>query len=64
MSITRDPLLTRPQAAEILGLQTQTLAKWSMTAKNLPVVRLGGRVRYKLSDVEQFVERSTVPAGQ
>ena len=53
-------LLTRKQTAELLGLKPQTLAKWSMTGKNLPVIRLGNRsTRYAYADVIAFIERST-----
>ena len=63
MSIGEDKLLTRPQAAEILGLRVQTLAKWAMTGKYLPVVKLGSAARYRMADVQAYIERSTVPAS-
>jgi len=44
----------------MLGLAPQTLAKWAMTGKNLPVVKLGNRTaRYLLSDVISFISIST-----
>lgn len=53
-------LCTRKEAATILGLEPQTLAKWAMTGKNLPVVRLGNRtIRYFYNDIEAFIARST-----
>ena len=53
-------LLTRREAAKILGLAPQTLAKWSMTGKNLPIVKLGNRtVRYLYADVMSFIALST-----
>ena len=53
-------LLTRKQAAEMLGLAPQTLAKWAMTGKNLPVVKLGNRTaRYLYADVMSFIAIST-----
>ena len=53
-------LCTRKEAAALLGLAPQTLAKWSMTGKNLPVIRLGNRtVRYSRTDLEAFIERCT-----
>jgi len=54
-------LCTRKEAAAILGLEPQTLAKWAMTGRNLPVIRISGRaVRYNLADIEAFIERCTV----
>lgn len=43
----------------MLRMRPQTLAKWAMTNKNLPVIRLTKRaVRYRLSDVENFVKNA------
>ncbi len=51
--------LTRSEAAEILGLQPQTLAKWGMTGAGPKFLRLNARVvRYKLSDILVFLESS------
>ena len=53
-------LLTRREVAEMLGLAPQTLAKWAMTGKNLPVVKLGNRTaRYLYTDVMSFIAIST-----
>jgi hypothetical protein len=53
-------LLTRREAAEMLGLAPQTLAVWAMTGKNLPVVKLGNRTtRYLLTDIMSFIAIST-----
>jgi excisionase family DNA binding protein len=54
------PLLTRKQTAEKLNMSPRTLAKWAMTDKNLPVVRIGTRaVRYRQEDVEEFLRQNT-----
>lgn len=54
-----DPLLTRREAAQRLGLSPHTLAVWSCTGRvKIPEVRLGRSVRYRLSDVDAFVEAS------
>ena len=55
-------LLTRKEAADFLGLRTQTLAVWGMTGKHLPLVKVGRTVRYKLADLEKFIDRQTVGA--
>ena len=53
-------LINRKEAAASLGLAPQTLAKWAMTGKNLPVIRLGNRaVRYRRGDVEDFIKKCT-----
>ena len=53
-------LCTRKQAAALLGLAPQTLAKWSMTGRNLAVVRLSNRaVRYSREEIENFIRKNT-----
>ena len=53
-----DPLLTREQAADYLGIRPQMLASWHSTGRyQLRVVKVGTRARYKRSDLEKFVER-------
>ena len=55
-------LLTPSEAAEFLGLRTSTLACWRSNGqrKNTRLAwrRLGGRVRYRLDDLRQFVDQS------
>ena len=54
-------LLTREEAATILGLKPQTLAAWACRRKGgLSYVKVGSRVRYRLCDLTEFVERETV----
>lgn len=58
---TKPKLLTRNQAAEFLGVKSQTLAAWLTTKRyNLPIVKIGSRVLYKESDLIAFVESNTV----
>ena len=49
-------LLTTADAARLLGLQPQTLAKWRWAGTGPRFVRLGRRVMYNLRDLEAFVE--------
>jgi excisionase family DNA binding protein len=56
-------LLTRKQAAAYLGVKPQTLAVWVTTKRyNLPMVKVGSLVRYRLADLERFIESRTVGA--
>lgn len=49
-------LLSRKEAASMLGLQPQTLAKWHSTKRyTLPYIRVGRLVKYKVEDIEAFV---------
>lgn len=58
---TEDRLLTRKEAAALLGTTVDTLAVWACTHRyNLPFVKIGRLVKYKLSDLTAFIERRTV----
>ena len=52
-------LVTPRDASRILGVSIGTLAVWRSTGRrDLPYVKLGsnGRVKYRMSDLEKFVE--------
>jgi len=54
------PLLSEEQAATLLGLKRQTLAKWRVEGVGPPFVKVGGRsVRYKESDLIALIETRT-----
>jgi excisionase family DNA binding protein len=65
MSIKKH-LLTRKQAAEYLGLHSQTLAKWASTgSQQLRYLKIGNRTFYRQSDLDAWVksrERTQVEA--
>lgn len=55
-----DPLRSAPQAAEILGLATQTLAVWRSTGRyGLEFVKIGRRVMYRQSVLDAFIEANS-----
>ena len=54
-------LISRREAATLLGLQPQTLARWGMTGKHLPVVKLGATVRYRIGDVRRLIAEDSNP---
>ena len=56
-SIVAERLLTRPEAAGMLGLSVQTLANWHTLGKGPRSVLVGSRSRrYRLSDLLAYVE--------
>lgn len=60
----QDKLLSAGEAAAILGLKETTLAQFRWRGdKRLPWVKLGKTIRYKPSDIEAFIERSTIGKG-
>ena len=55
-----DKLLSRREAAEYLGIKAQTLATWTSAKRyRLPVVKVGRSVRYRVSDLEKWLEERT-----
>ena len=57
-------LLTRKEAAAYLGVKPQTLAAWHVTGRyNLPVVKVGRAVRYRVADLELWLAGRTVGAA-
>jgi len=64
-AVAQPELLTREQAAALLGVRVQTLACWAVSGKyDLPFVRIGRCVRYRRADLEAFIERRTVRQPQ
>ncbi len=60
---TEDRLVTAREAAGVLGLREQTLAAWRMTAKHLPYIKVGRTVKYRLSALEAYLDKQTVPSA-
>ena len=66
MTDTRAKPLTRPEAAEYLGVSPATLVEWAYRNKGPRYSKIGRHVRYRLADLEQFLDDNsrggTVPA--
>jgi predicted DNA-binding transcriptional regulator AlpA len=45
------------------GISTSTLAKWRMEKKNLKFSKVGKYVKYKVSDIEAWLEANSVEVG-
>ncbi|MDR0587283.1 MAG: helix-turn-helix domain-containing protein [Treponema sp.] len=54
-------LFTKKQAAERLGCSTVTIDKLRRLGK-LPCHKIGALVKFTQEDIDEFVERSAVPA--
>lgn len=51
-------LFTRRQAAAYLGVAEQTLAVWKCLGRyHLPCVKIGRLVRYRKSDLDNFITK-------
>jgi len=59
-----EPLLNRKEAAEYLGIKEHTLSVWASESRyDLPYVKVGRLVKYRLSDLAAFVARNTRQKG-
>lgn len=54
------PLLSPEQAANILGVRTETLACWRSTGRyKLPFIKVGRWIKYREEDVMAFISDRT-----
>jgi excisionase family DNA binding protein len=53
-------LLTTDQAAKYLGLRPQTLREWRMKKIHLPYVQVGWKIKYRATDIREWMEKQTV----
>jgi excisionase family DNA binding protein len=53
--MTPEPLLTARQVAELLGFSAATVVDWA-EADKIPSFKVGGRLRFRLSEVEAWLE--------
>ena len=61
--LSKSKLLTRAEAAEFLGVTVGTLAVWHCTGRHkIPMVKVGRSCRYRLADLEAWVESRMVGA--
>jgi excisionase family DNA binding protein len=54
-----DEFWSSDYVAELLVLTRNTLEKWRVRGEGPPFVKLGGRVRYRRSDVLAWIEENT-----
>jgi excisionase family DNA binding protein len=54
--MSAEPLLSARQVAELLGFSPATIVDWFEAGK-LPGFRIGGRLRFRLSEVEAWLEQ-------
>jgi len=63
---TRVPeLMTPQQAADYLGVKASTLGIWRCRRSyEIPFVKVGSKVRYRKTDLDDFLRHRTKDAGQ
>uniref|UniRef100_A0AAU2V786 Helix-turn-helix domain-containing protein n=1 Tax=Streptomyces sp. NBC_00003 TaxID=2903608 RepID=A0AAU2V786_9ACTN len=58
-----DPLLAVPEAADYLGVGIRMVRRLR-TARELPVVKVGGLLRFRVSDLEAYLTAARQNGGQ
>jgi excisionase family DNA binding protein len=54
------PTVSAKEAAEFLGMKEQTLAVWRSSRRHpLPFIRIGRRIRYRITELETFLTQNT-----
>jgi len=54
----KDPILDTYEAAEVLGLAKHTLDNWRTTGKGPMYIRVGNRIRYRKSSLDEFLSKN------
>jgi predicted site-specific integrase-resolvase len=54
-----ETLLTPVQAAAVLQVKTNTLAKWPVAGEGPAFIRVGRSVRYSASEIARFIDSQT-----
>lgn len=58
---TQNQLMSRKEAADYLGVTESTLSVWACVKRyNLPYVKVGRLVKYRLADLNKFITNRTV----
>jgi excisionase family DNA binding protein len=57
-------LLTREEAADVLGVSRQTLANWAVDGAGPRFVKIGTNARYRAQDLEAYIEANLVGARE
>ena len=59
-----DRLLTVEQLADYLGVPVATIYAWRYRREGPPGFRVGKYVRYRMSDVQEWIERQLEHVGR
>ena len=64
-NIHQDKLLSAGQTAELLGIKEATLAQKRWRGDHsLPWVKLGKVIRYKVTDIQNYISINTIGKGE
>jgi len=57
-------LLDEHQVSELTGISLFTLRRWRSEKREIPYIRLGNSVRYKYSDLLEYIKANTIKVYQ
>lgn len=55
-----DKIFSEKKVADTLGISIHTLRRWRVERRQLPFVRIGGRVAYREQDIAKFIKANIV----
>jgi Helix-turn-helix domain len=55
-----DPILSEREAAAYLDAKPDTMRTWRYRRVGPPYLKFTGKIRYRLSDIKNFIEQSRV----
>ena len=58
-----DRLLTRDEAAKILGIAPMTMRCWVTRRYGPPIIKVGHLARYRVGDLRQWIEEQKQPTA-
>jgi predicted DNA-binding transcriptional regulator AlpA len=58
-----DRLITTKIAADLLGRHPAVLADWRHQKRGPRYIKIGKSIRYRLSDIDNWIDRHTVDPG-
>ena len=53
-------LLTENEVSKLFNINKHTLQRERFNGTGIPYVKLGRRVRYKVEDIQKYIERNTI----
>ena len=53
-------LLTEDEVSKLFNINKHTLQRERFNGTGIPYVKLGRRVRYKVEDIQKYIERNTI----
>lgn len=61
--MTTEIFLTAKQLSQRWCLSTSTLERWRWLGIGLPYIKVGGRIRYRLADIQAYEQKELVRTG-